>query len=181
MYKKLVAGLGLMIFLGACAAEMGSISRVRKGPVYDRSVVQYAIRDGNMLTTFHADLTGLEGASPAAVANGLQTPPWFSPAVFVPASPSAAVDAHRVVFLLNPSELTWSGRHLCAAVKPLATKPTAANSVLVAALCSGDRVISEVRARMPAKMSSVAGLTAFLNAVIAELLPRKEFVVPTVN
>ncbi len=178
MVTRLILLLGLSSFVAACAAETGSISRANKGHIFDRSLVQYAIRDGNMLTTIHADFEGMEGATVSAVAAGLQMPPRFSPADFVAAPPSAVVGAQRIVLLINPAEISWSGRHACSTDKPLSVKPIAGNSTVVAAFCSTDRVISEVRAVLPNKFSGVTGLTAFLNDVIAELLPRKVSAAP---
>ncbi len=178
MATRLILLLGLSALVAACAAETGSISRANKGHVFDRSLVQYAIRDGNMLTTIDANFAGVEGGSASSVATGLQMPPRFSPANFVTASPSAAVSAQRIVLLINPAKISWSGRHACSTDKALSVEPIAGNSTVVAAFCSGDRVISEVRARLPNNLGGVAGLTAFLNNVIAELLPRKVSAAP---
>ena len=182
-FKVCVISLSLLA-LGACANDTGA-SHAWLSSYYTQDVVRYATRDRAMLFTVHGDFGIPIKRATAEIGKNLSLPGWFEPAEFVAASPTAAPGEHRIVFVINPTEITLSGRHACAATKPLPTKQISQNIRVVAAFCAGDEVASELTASgaggFPGDSKFRAKFLAFLNNVVSELLPARLIYVPSGN
>ncbi len=182
-FKAFLIGIGLLT-LTACA-DNDNINYAWLSSYYTQDVVRYAARDRSMLVIVHGDFGIPIKQASAEIAKNLNLPGWFEPAQFIAASPSAAPREHRFVFVINPVNATLSGRHACAAAKPLPTKQISQNIKVVGAFCAGDEVVSELTAT---GVGGFAGdskfrpkFLAFLNKMIDELVPARLIYVPSGN
>jgi len=179
--KIILAGMALLT-LGACTGNAGP-GHAMLSSYYTQDVVRYATRDRVMLVTVHGDFGLPTKRAAAQIAKNLSLPGWFEPAEFIAASPSAASAEHRIVLVLNPAEITLSGRHACAATKALATRKISQNVRVVGAFCAGDEVVTEMTASgpggFPGDAKFRAGFLAFLDSFVAELLPARLIYVPS--
>lgn len=179
--KTTAIGLFLLVLAGCVSNTGGDTAQLSS--YYTPNVVRYATRDGAMLVTVHGDFgVPLKQAS-REIAGNLSMPGWFAPAEFIAASPSAAPDEHRVVFIINPLNLTISGRHACSATKQLKTKPIAETVRIVGAFCAGSKVISEVTVSgtggFPGDRKFRPGFREQLDNIVGSLMPSRVIFVPS--
>jgi len=179
--KSTAIGSFLLVLAGCVSNTGGDTAQLSS--YYTPNVVRYAARDGVMLVTAHGDFGIPLKQANREIANNLSMPGWFAPTEFIAASPSAAPDEHRVVFIVNPMTLTVSGRHACAATKPLKTKPIAETVRIVGAFCAGRKVISEVTVSgaggFPGDLKFRPDFREHLDNIVGSLMPSTIIFVPS--
>jgi len=179
--KASAVGMFLLVLAGCVSNTGGDTAQLSS--YYTPNVVRYAARDGAMLVTVHGDFGIPLKQAGRQIADNLSMPGWFPQAEFIAASPSSAPDEHRVVFIVNPMTLTVSGRHACAATKPLKTKSIAETVRIVGAFCAGSRVISEVTVSgaggFPGDLKFRPDFREQLDNIVDSLMPSRIIFVPS--